>query len=123
MNTIRYLKSKIKISEVFKIYDRVTGNNDQKFASCPFHPDHTPSVSIRDNKGSYKCFSCSRSGDIFSLVGDMENLTFPESVDWIMDHFSIEPPERAYRDQVRGHIAKLESKGKNKEALEVLLKT
>ncbi len=123
MNNLKHLKSKVKISEIFKIYGDVVGAGDQKFTSCPFHDDHTPSVSVRDSKGSYKCFSCGRRGDIFSIVGDMENLNFPDSVDWIQDHFRIGPFIREYKDTKRAHIAKLESKGKHSEALDALLKS
>src|SRR5262249_10006807 len=33
---------------------------------CPFHDDHTPSLSVR--RESFKCFACGVAGDVFEFV-------------------------------------------------------
>ena len=40
-------------------------------ALCPFHDDHTPSLYIYPEEGSFKCFgvSCGRHGDVIDFVG------------------------------------------------------
>lgn len=38
------------------------------FYRCPFHNDKTPSLSINDKKGVFKCFSCGRGGHYFDFV-------------------------------------------------------
>ena len=51
--------------------------NRAGFISSPFHTgDRSPSMKIY--KDSYYCFGCGESGDIFSFIGDMDNLTFKE---------------------------------------------
>ena len=54
---------------------------------CPFHDDHTPSLTFRNNK--YKCWSCGESGDTISLVmkllpsrGGREG-SFKEACQWL----------------------------------------
>lgn len=50
--------------------------NRAGFINCPFHKENTASMKIY--KDSYYCFGCGESGDIFSFIGDMDNLTFKE---------------------------------------------
>lgn len=38
------------------------------FYKCPFHTDKTPSMSVNDKKGVFKCFSCGRGGKYFDFV-------------------------------------------------------
>ena len=103
------------------MYSTVTGHDNQKFAHCCFHKDKTPSVSVRDNKGSWVCFSCGKKGDIFTLIEQMEGLSFFESMKWLIQEFNIEPPERMYRDQKREQIKLLEKQGRIDEAFKILM--
>ena len=103
------------------MYSTVTGHDNQKFAHCCFHKDNTPSVSVRDNKGSWVCFSCGKKGDIFTLVEQIEGLSFFEAMKWVIQEYNIEPPERMYRDQKRERIKILEKAGDIQGAMEVLL--
>ena len=57
-------------------------------ALCPFHSERTPSF------GAYKkhfghCFGCGWSGDVISLVGDMCNLDFLQSVEKLNRDFDL----------------------------------
>lgn len=47
---------------------------------CPFHDDHTPSLSISEDKQIYKCFVCGNGGNVFTFVQNFENVSFPEAV-------------------------------------------
>lgn len=49
--------------------------NRQGMCSCPFHgADRKPSMKIY--KDSYYCFTCQRTGDIFSFIQEMDNCDF-----------------------------------------------
>ncbi len=43
-------------------------------ALCPFHDDTNPSLSIDNNRGLYKCFSCGAGGDVFNFVREYRHL-------------------------------------------------
>ena len=45
-----------------------TTSNNGTFYKCVFHTDKTPSLSINDKKGMFKCFSCGRGGHYFDFV-------------------------------------------------------
>ena len=54
-------------------YINVTRKGNGYWAVCPFHNDSSPSLSISDDKGIWKCFSCSnpeakKGGDVFKFV-------------------------------------------------------
>lgn len=51
--------------------------NRSGFISCPFHKEKTASMKIY--KDSYYCFGCGESGDIFTFIMNMDNLTFKEA--------------------------------------------
>jgi DNA primase len=47
---------------------------------CPFHLDKSPSMSISEELGLYKCFSCGASGDVFQFLSDFNKYSFREAV-------------------------------------------
>jgi len=48
---------------------------------CPFHGEKTPSFSVRDETGRYKCFGCGASGDVFKFVQEVERVDFVGAVE------------------------------------------
>jgi DNA primase len=50
------------------------------YALCPFHDDHSPSMSISPDKQIYKCFVCGNGGNVFTFVQNYEKISFPEAV-------------------------------------------
>lgn len=47
---------------------------------CPFHDDHSPSMSISESRQIFKCFVCGTGGNVFSFVEQFEHVSFPEAV-------------------------------------------
>lgn len=58
-------------------------------AVCPYHDDKHPSLHFSRKKNIFKCFVCGAKGDLFKLVMDSENLSFPDACQWLMKKFSI----------------------------------
>ena len=48
---------------------------------CPFHDERTPSFTVRPQVGMYHCFGCGESGDAFSFLQKVEQLSFVEAVE------------------------------------------
>lgn len=57
---------------------------------CPFHEEHTPSLSVSPEKGVYYCFGCQASGDGIAFVQAVEALSFPEAVESLASRYGIE---------------------------------
>jgi DNA primase len=47
---------------------------------CPFHDDHSPSLSVSEEKNIFTCFTCHESGTVFDFVQKYLNLSFVEAV-------------------------------------------
>src|ERR1700751_614631 len=63
---------------------------------CPFHGEKTPSFSVHATRQFYPCFGCGVSGDIFSFVQKIENITFPEAVRLVAQKLGIPLPKASY---------------------------
>ena len=50
---------------------------------CPFHDDHTPSLSFNVRKNTYRCFVCGASGDTISLVMNYLHKDFLDACRWM----------------------------------------
>ena len=59
-------------------------------ALCPFHDDHTPSLSFKNNK--FRCWSCGESGDSISLAEKMLGKGFVEACRWLADDSTLSIP-------------------------------
>jgi len=57
---------------------------------CPFHNDHTPSLTFNVARNKYKCFACGASGDTISLaMGVLANNSFLEACRWLANEHNI----------------------------------
>ena len=70
------IRSKADIVDIIGRYLPLVKKGRSMSAVCPFHDDHTPSMSVSDEKQIFTCFVCGASGNVFSFVKDYENITF-----------------------------------------------
>ena len=56
-------------------------------AICPFHDDHTPSLTFKGSK--WKCWSCGESGDSISLVMKVLGKNFLDACRWLADEHNV----------------------------------
>ena len=56
-------------------------------ALCPFHSDHTPSMSFKGHK--FKCWSCGERGDSISLVEKVLGKDFLDACRWLADEHNV----------------------------------
>ena len=47
--------------------------------SCPLHVDATPSMSLERTQGLWRCHSCDKGGDVYTLIQEMQDVTFEEA--------------------------------------------
>src|SRR5947208_4980935 len=74
---------------------------------CPFHSEKTPSFSVHATRQFYHCFGCGLSGDVFSFVQKIENVTFPEAVRTVAQKLGIALPKASYSSPAEAKEAKL----------------
>jgi len=74
---------------------------------CPFHGEKTASFSVHATKQFYHCFGCGVSGDVFSFVQKIENITFPEAVRVVAEKLGIAIPKVSYNSPAEAKEAKL----------------
>lgn len=77
---LQEIRSKTDIVETIRSYIPVIKKGKSYVAVCPFHDDHSPSMSISPEKQIYKCFVCGSGGNVFSFVKDFEKISFNEAV-------------------------------------------
>jgi DNA primase len=49
-------------------------------ARCPFHDDHTPSLSVTAASGAFRCFDCDARGDLAALIAKVEGVSPREAI-------------------------------------------
>jgi DNA primase len=63
---------------------------------CPFHGEKTPSFSVHASRQFFHCFGCGVSGDVFTFIQKIENVTFPEAVRAIAQKLGIAAPKTQF---------------------------
>src|SRR5437588_6750356 len=74
---------------------------------CPFHGEKTPSFSVHATRQFFHCFGCGASGDVFSYVQKIENITFPEAVRAVAQKLNIPLPKTSFSSPAEAKEAKL----------------
>ena len=79
-DTINEIRNRTDIVSVISKYLPLTKRGKNYFGICPFHDDHSPSMSVSPEKQIYTCFSCGATGNVFTFVSNYEHISFIESV-------------------------------------------
>jgi len=91
------VKQQADIVKVIEGYIRLRKAGAQRYSGlCPFHKEKTPSFSVHAGQQFYYCFGCQASGDVFSFVGKIENVGFPEAVRIVAQKCGIPLPKREF---------------------------
>ncbi len=91
------IKQQADIVRIIGDYIKLKKAGAQNFSGlCPFHGEKTPSFSVHATRQFYHCFGCGVSGDVFSFVQKIENITFPESVRLVAQKLGIPLPKASY---------------------------
>jgi DNA primase len=74
---------------------------------CPFHKEKTPSFSVHATRQFYHCFGCGVSGDVFSFVQKIENITFPEAIRAVAQKMGVALPKQTFSTEAEAKDARL----------------
>ena len=72
-DVIQAIKSRISLADMARRYVELRPAGSRLVAPCPFHQETKPSFSINEEQGTFYCFGCQASGDIFDFYGRICN--------------------------------------------------
>ena len=105
------VKQQADIVKVIEGYIRLRKTGGVNFTGlCPFHKEKSPSFSVHAVRQFYHCFGCGVSGDVFSFVGAIENVGFPEAVRIVAQKCGIPLPKREFSSPEEAAEARLRGK-------------
>jgi DNA primase len=105
------VKQQADIVKVIEGYIRLRKAGAQRYTGlCPFHKEKSPSFSVHAGQQFYYCFGCHESGDVFSFVGKIENVTFPEAVRIVAQKCGIPLPKREFSSPEQAAEARLRTR-------------
>ncbi len=91
------LKQQADIVRIVGDYVKLKKAGAQNFSGlCPFHAEKTPSFSVHATRQFFHCFGCGESGDVFTFIQKVENITFPEAVRLIAQKLGVPMPKMSF---------------------------
>lgn len=134
-NQIEEVKSKTDIVSLISQYLELKKAGRNYKANCPFHGEKTPSFMVSPELQMYKCFGCSRHGDVFTFLEEHEGMEFSEALKYLADKagvklISFKPSESSEKEKIieinksalQFYDYVLTSHPKGKKALDYLVK-
>jgi DNA primase len=91
------VKQQADIVRIIGEYVKLRKAGAQNYSGlCPFHGEKTPSFSVHATRQFFHCFGCGVSGDVFTFIQKIENITFPEAVTAVAQKLGIAAPKTPF---------------------------
>jgi DNA primase len=107
MEIIEQIRQVANIVELASSYTTLKKRGSKQVGLCPFHSEKTPSFTVDETKQLFHCFGCGAGGDVFSLVMQKENFTFPEAIKFLAEKYHVPLPQQT---RVSPQVLKLEER-------------
>ena len=102
------LKQQADIVRIIGDYVKLKKAGAQNFSGlCPFHAEKTASFSVHATRQFYHCFGCGESGDVFTFIQKVENITFPEAVRLIAQKLGVPMPKVSFSSPAEARDAQV----------------
>jgi DNA primase len=75
------IKQATPIENVVGEYLRLKASGDNLVGLCPFHEDHTPSLTVYPASGTFHCYGCGKHGDVIKFVQEIERMSFNQALE------------------------------------------
>jgi len=107
MEIIDQLRQAADIVDIASQYTTLKRRGRKHVGLCPFHSEKGPSFTVDSEKQLFHCFGCGVGGDVFTLVMEKENLTFPEALSHLAEKYHIPLPQK---NKLSPELQKLEER-------------
>ena len=88
-DAIQAIKSRISLADMARRYVELRSVGSRLVAPCPFHQETKPSFSINEEQGTFYCFGCQASGDLFDFYGRLNGLDFKETLQALAEEAGV----------------------------------
>jgi DNA primase len=107
-NFAQLVKQQADIVRIIGDYLKLRKSGAQNYTGlCPFHKEKTGSFSVNTTHSYFYCFGCHETGDVFTFVMKMENISFPEAVNTVAAKCGIPLPKREFSSPQEAREASL----------------
>src|SRR5262252_8732491 len=102
------LKQQADIVRIIGEYVQLRQRGGQNLVGlCPFHKEKTGSFSVHQERQFFHCFGCGASGDVYTFLQKIENITFPEAVRMVADKLGVPMPKVTYASPEEARQARM----------------
>ena len=92
-NWIQELIDKNDIVDVVSSYVDLKPKGSRHWGCCPFHNEKTASFNVDAHKQFFYCFGCGTGGSVIQFIMKVENLSFPEAVEFLANRCGLALPQ------------------------------
>ena len=95
---VESLKQRISIVDVIGRYVPLKPKGKSFWGCCPFHAEKTPSFSVTEEMGIFKCFGCNEGGDVITFLMKHQSLQYMDALRELSMIAGVKMPDFKPRD-------------------------